>query len=363
MTDELELSADGVSVRKWIDTDDFPVPAVSFELSSEREEPVVVRLIDAIPESFSMDRVGFHPEYESENWTAYPDQRVGFERELEAGESVRTVYGVRLEDDSGTDRFMGEPDLEVLAPGDADAGDDDEGLGDATMADIAPPERTEVVRDVIEGERETVPGLDDGEEGESPEEILEDIGEPIDEDATPEAGAGDDEADAGGAAGEEESADGETAEEDVLGEPADDEGEEDVLAEEPADDTDEGEDVLAEEPADDTADEEPADEAAAGDEELLDDEGEEPLAESPLGDDGAEPADAAAGEETEGDAAPAGGEEGAATADTGPPGASPGNVAAALAAEIESGQVEEETLEQLRSALGGVPNSVETRVS
>jgi len=82
-----------------------------YELSSSREESVRVRIVDRIPESFPMDCIGFHPEYESDNWTAYKDHRVEFERVLDPGEAVETVFGIR-DDDPDLDGFLGAPVIE-----------------------------------------------------------------------------------------------------------------------------------------------------------------------------------------------------------------------------------------------------------
>ncbi|OYR86715.1 hypothetical protein DJ72_01870, partial [Halorubrum distributum] len=92
------VDEDGIRVEKSFTDDAFPVPAVMYTLSSHREDPVRVRIVDRIPESFPMDRVGFHPEYESENWTAYKDHRVEFERVIDPDESVETVFGIRDDD-------------------------------------------------------------------------------------------------------------------------------------------------------------------------------------------------------------------------------------------------------------------------
>jgi len=153
-------TADGVRVTKAFETDEFPVPTVTFDVTSERDEPVTVRVVDVIPEDFQMDHVGFHPDYGSENWTAYPDQRVEFERRLEPGETVRTVYGVRLDDPSADDRFMDDPDISVDAAGEFGESDGEDPVAETTMADIAPRERTDVVRDVAGGDADAVPGME-----------------------------------------------------------------------------------------------------------------------------------------------------------------------------------------------------------
>jgi len=125
------VDEDGIRVEKSFTDDAFPVPAVMYELSSTREDPVRVRIVDRIPESFPMDRIGFHPEYESENWTAYKDHRVEFERVVDPGDD-RDRDRVRIrDDDPDLEGFLGTPVIEhvpvgeeiedVLGAGDTDA--------------------------------------------------------------------------------------------------------------------------------------------------------------------------------------------------------------------------------------------------
>ena len=130
-----------VRVGKAFEADRFPVPAIAFEIESLADEPVRIRLVDQIPESFAMEGVGFHPDYDSENWTAYRDHRVAYERTLDPGESVLTVYGIRIDDPSEADPFLDEPTVELIEPDDVTPGSD-EVLGRDT---------TQVVRDALSG--------------------------------------------------------------------------------------------------------------------------------------------------------------------------------------------------------------------
>jgi hypothetical protein len=376
MTEEREQTVDGVTVSKSLDTEGFPVPTVTFDIVSDREDHVLLRIVDRIPESFPMDSVGFHPEYGSENWTAYPDQRVEYEREIAPDESVTTIYGIRLDDTDEAEQFLGDPEVETLTPGDESGDADEEGLGDSTIADIAPPERTEVVRDVIEGERDTVPGLEDGEE--DPEDILGELGDPIDGEAPA----------ADGEATENPSGEEQPVEEDILASDdprEDEESDAETTAESPVAD-----DPLAEVGDDaETADE---DEAEAADEDggAADESGDEEtddtavaaVDEEATGADGENAADAtdADGDEAENvtgtdeqEAAEASGTAAEiASPDAADPestagslSASPGNVAAALAEELAAGHVDDETRATLREELGvgGISKSADTRLS
>lgn len=142
----MTVEEDGIRVEKSFSDDEFPVPAVSYNLSSTRGEPARVRIIDAIPESFPMDRVGFHPDYESENWTAYKDHRVEFDRVLEPGEAVETVFGIRS-DDPDLDGFLSTPVIEY-------------GPVDEEIEDVLGTDDHDAVREVLSGDRATLPGME-----------------------------------------------------------------------------------------------------------------------------------------------------------------------------------------------------------
>ncbi|KTG11099.1 hypothetical protein AUR64_05145 [Haloprofundus marisrubri] len=143
-------SAGGVTVEKTFAADEFPVPAVKFVIQSERDDVVDVRLSDDIPESFSMDRVGFHPDYESANWTAYEDQFVEYERTLDPSEEVLTVYGVRIEEDEDSSAFLTDPMLETIVPGD----------GGDSVESVVGDDSSRAVRNALADEATELPGLD-----------------------------------------------------------------------------------------------------------------------------------------------------------------------------------------------------------
>ncbi|PSP81409.1 hypothetical protein BRC81_00150 [Halobacteriales archaeon QS_1_68_20] len=157
-----EVTADGIRVEKGFEAEEFPVPAMRFAIASERDEAVTVRISDDIPEDFSMDGVGFHPDYEGENWTAYEDNRVEYERTLQPGEHVVTVYGIRASTMEEVRAFLTDPTIEEVSPAGTDvSATDHRAVDDQTIQDIAPKESNQVVRDVLAGERETLPGMDD----------------------------------------------------------------------------------------------------------------------------------------------------------------------------------------------------------
>lgn len=327
--DVITVSHEALKVEKSFSTDEFPVPAVSLRIHSTDDRPVSVRLVDQIPESFPMDRIGFHPDYGSDNWTAYRDNRVEFRTTLEPGEEVTTVYGVRTDDPSDLDDFRTEPEIEESS----------EETGAEDIEDILGADSSQAVRDVLSGERSTLPGMDAesdaAEEAESDEEpAVDPLAEPseasTDPLAEPEETAADPLADPEDALSETEPAVDESFEPEA-GESSDATGEADDVsldAEIPSEDQ-LGEPEPADEPPEEPPDEEP-----------------EPAAEP---DTGAEPEPGAA----------------AMAADkTSTEGAGSISIAAALANELRDGSVSDSDLELLRDELGtGVPQSVDVRLN
>jgi len=306
------VDEDGIRVEKSFTDDAFPVPAVMYELASDREDPVRVRIVDRIPESFPMDRIGFHPEYESENWTAYKDHRVEFERVLDPGDAIETVFGIR-DDDPDLDGFLGTPVIEHVPVGEE-------------IEDVLGTGDTDAVREVLSGDRATLPGM----EGQ--------VAEPGD------AGASERDAEADS---EAETVAGPSDEVDPGVEAPDDET--DAGADDSADDTD-GAD--APKPRDVTADGTAA--VTVHDEEGDDGvDDAEPIAESGAGEAG--DADDVTDESPEPD-------ESAPGTDSRPSPES--GLAAALAAEIRAGDVADEDLETIGEELDvGVPRSVDVRIA
>jgi prefoldin subunit 5 len=149
MNEESVVMRNGITVTKSFSQDDFPVPAVTFEIQSTREDPVDLRITDTIPEGFGVEQIGFHPDYGSEHWTATGDGEVCYERTIEPDTELTTVYGVRMGEGDEPTAFLEKPSVEV-DPAEA-----------AEPAETVPEESSSVVRELARGDRETVPGLED----------------------------------------------------------------------------------------------------------------------------------------------------------------------------------------------------------
>lgn len=111
--ESVRVSAEGVRVLKRYAAEEFPVPAIAFDITSGREDAVTVTLSDTIPEDIDIEDLGFHPDHGSEHWTVGEDE-VTFEREIEPDSTYTTVYGIRVADD--IEQFLTEPSIESVDP-------------------------------------------------------------------------------------------------------------------------------------------------------------------------------------------------------------------------------------------------------
>lgn len=93
-------STGGVTVTKRLDRElDDKVPTVVYDIEAPVEDPRTVVIEDPAPRELGGDdnAVGFHPEYEIDNWSRLNGGTlVRFEREIAASEeTVRTALGVK----------------------------------------------------------------------------------------------------------------------------------------------------------------------------------------------------------------------------------------------------------------------------
>lgn len=97
MSNAIVLTREGVTVQKDLVTDGVPMPAVRYAFESERSVPMAVRMSETLPEGVSIADIGFHDDYEREAWRTDGGRRLAFERVIEPGERVITVYFIRDE--------------------------------------------------------------------------------------------------------------------------------------------------------------------------------------------------------------------------------------------------------------------------
>ena len=323
---ETTIVSEEVSVTKRLELEEFDDPVIAFDIASRRTEPATVTVVDSIPDDVSPRDLRFHPEYGSEHWVI-DDGELVFEREFDPDEEYITVYRLCEAKDDIVDSFE-DPTVEaepgIEAP---------EGAGKARgmvrsagaageMANGGPAAEAEPEEESAEGNVPTLelndPGADDGTEEEQ-SEPAEDRTTTVMTDTASETSGGDSEHSA-----ESDPEDDILSEEedDILSEGEDDilsEGEDDVLGESDDDDVlDEGEDDVLEEGGDDILSEDEDDILNEGEDEVGDDEADDT-------------------------------EQAGSGADTG---STEESLVAALATELEEGNVPEDDVERLREALG-----------
>lgn len=157
----LRIETEGVTVTKRYEPEEFAVPTISFEIHSARETSTEIRIEERVPEEFPIEGIGFHPEYDSDRWTAYEDGRLVFESPIEPETTVVTVYGIRITDDEEWKPFMTDPELTVCEAGLTEIQSDGvavvaDGAGDAipvpvTHAETVEPDSAMVPQNRTEG--------------------------------------------------------------------------------------------------------------------------------------------------------------------------------------------------------------------
>lgn len=152
---------EGVSLEKRVEHYRDDVVKVLLHISSDREDPVRIQLVDQLPESIEADRVGFHPEYDPDAWEIGEDRSVVYETRLAPGAEQETVYGVEVSSSDSIDSFASRPIVE-LSPVDDASGENDTAVSE--------PDRT--IGTPIDSQRPT--SIDpDPQDDSSPEQSFE----------------------------------------------------------------------------------------------------------------------------------------------------------------------------------------------
>lgn len=158
--DEREVTVDGIHVRHRLDFEQFPLPVASFRVKSERDEPARIHLRLPVPNGAPSDGVGFHNEYNGEYW-AIDDGDVLFERPLDAGEVCETLFTTKSIEE-GQEPILDEATIEVLAPDERLSDGQTTGGGNSfSMEDLVDSSADDSVRELIAGDRSSLPGMED----------------------------------------------------------------------------------------------------------------------------------------------------------------------------------------------------------
>ncbi|WP_435364305.1 hypothetical protein [Haloarchaeobius sp. DYHT-AS-18] len=110
----MTVARDGVIVEKRLDVQTMPLPAVSFDIVSDRTDLVEVTLVEQLPPDLSADRLGFHPGFGAENWTCYGGGELVWRGRLAPDEHVQTVFGVWLDSPDRALSLLTSPTVEAI---------------------------------------------------------------------------------------------------------------------------------------------------------------------------------------------------------------------------------------------------------
>ncbi|WP_256301184.1 hypothetical protein [Haloarchaeobius salinus] len=111
----VDVEADGVVVRKGLDLETLPLPAVKFAFESARDAPVGVRLTERLPEPVQREHVAVHADYGGQGWTAFEDGRLVYTGSVPPGDTVVTLLMVWLSEPDHIYGFLGQPHLRVTS--------------------------------------------------------------------------------------------------------------------------------------------------------------------------------------------------------------------------------------------------------
>ncbi|WP_435358929.1 hypothetical protein [Haloarchaeobius sp. DFWS5] len=110
----MTVARDGVVVEKRWDVETLPLPAVSFDVVSERAEPVEVTVVERLPPGLSTDRIGLHPAMGADDWTCYDDGELVWRGVVRPREHRRTVVGVWLDSPETATSLLHPPTVEAV---------------------------------------------------------------------------------------------------------------------------------------------------------------------------------------------------------------------------------------------------------
>lgn len=131
--------ADGVQVRRTIDTGPAETAVVTLDVAVERDDPTTVRITEPALGAVPRDEVELHTDHGAEYWQI--GDEATFEREFDAGESYEVVYRVAGVD---ADRFDALDEDPVVA------------VDSSSIDDLVSRDDSDAVRDLIAGERESL---------------------------------------------------------------------------------------------------------------------------------------------------------------------------------------------------------------
>lgn len=111
----VDVEVDDVVVRKGLDLETLPLPAVKFAFESDRDAPVGVRLTEQLPDPVQREHVAVHADYGGQGWSAFEDDRLVYTGSVPPGDTVVTLLMVWLSEPDHIYGFLGQPHLRVTS--------------------------------------------------------------------------------------------------------------------------------------------------------------------------------------------------------------------------------------------------------
>ena len=106
------VTSNGVEVSKRLDTDTYPLPTIIFEFESTRVETLSLELVEQLPDSCTVQDIGFHPDHNGQGWSV-DDGMLHYECMLDPSTKTSTLYAIRATDPDFSEILDREPIIQV----------------------------------------------------------------------------------------------------------------------------------------------------------------------------------------------------------------------------------------------------------
>ncbi|KAB1185012.1 MULTISPECIES: hypothetical protein [Haloferax] len=116
----------GITVEKSVWANGEGLSVVRFEISSDRDDAVRLRMVESVPSDFPMENLGPHPKYGGDKWTKTDDGAFVYTDRLAPEGEAFTLYGIKGLSQSSLESFLTEVGVEIDPAGDEPTTDSDD---------------------------------------------------------------------------------------------------------------------------------------------------------------------------------------------------------------------------------------------
>lgn len=101
-----EVTTADVTATKQVNTSSFPHPVIEVEITSNRADPVYIEYAESVPTGASVESVGFHPDYEADQWSVDAEaDALSYTGELPPEQTITTLYAVKPDAEASPEEF------------------------------------------------------------------------------------------------------------------------------------------------------------------------------------------------------------------------------------------------------------------